>query len=218
MNAANTPKWLRFLERYLGWIAIPNIGILFVTLQALGFLLVAADPVWIDRLALYPTLVHIGEYWRLITFLSLPISTSPFWVIFVLWFIYYIFGTIEKEWGSFKTTFYVLISVLLTIAVSMLFNYPVLQASDFESTLFLAAAAFFPEAEVQLFFVIPVKMRWLGWLTLLFLVVRFVGADFVGRIYLLAIYFNYFLFFGPAVVQRIRYRIRRETFKRRMKP
>src|SRR5205823_2070717 len=140
---------------------IPGIGILFITLQALGFLLVASDPIWMLRLALDPDAVLRGhEYWRLITFLALPLSMSPLWVIFVLWFLYFIFSSIETEWGSFKTTFYVLVSVVVTIAFSFAFNYPVTQVSHFESTLFLAAASLFPEMEILLFFVVPVKMKW----------------------------------------------------------
>ena len=216
MPTHNSPKWLRFVQRYLGWIAIPNIAILIVTLQALGFLLVSSDPIWIDRLALDPIRFQAGEYWRAITFLSLPISLSPIWVLFVLWFIYFILNGIESIWGSFKTTFYVLISVLFTVGVSLILGTPVTQVTDFESTLFLAAAALMPDMEVRLFFVLPVKMKWLGWLTLAFLFVRFLGADMNGRIYLLAIYFNYFLFFGPALYERMKYRIRRENFKRRM--
>lgn len=212
------PRWLNRLERYLGWIAVPNIAVLFITLQAFGFLLVSSDPIWIERLYLDPDLVSLGgQYWRLITFLALPISIHPIWVIFVLWFIFFILNGIEKAWGAFRTTFYVLVSLLLTIAMSFAFHYPVTQASDFESTLFLAAAGLFPDMEVRLFFFIPVKMKWLGWLTLGFLLLRFFQSDLAGRMYLIAIYSNYFLFFGPALVNRIRLYVRRETFKRKMK-
>ena len=212
-----SPKWLKFLERKMQWLAIPNISIIFVTLQALGFLMVMSDGVWVERLALLPDRVLAGEYWRVITFLALPLSLSPIWVIFTLMFIYYILNTIESEWGSFKTTFYVLVSILLTIAVSFTFNYPVTQVSDFESTLFLAAAALFPEQEVRLFLAIPVKMKWLAWLSLAFFGLKLIQSDWVGRIFLIAIYSNYLIFFGPALLDQIRNRIRRAKFKRQMR-
>ncbi len=212
-----SPKWLGFLERYLRWLAIPNLAIILVTLQVLGFLLVTTDPIWLDRLALYPGQVLQGEYWRLITFLSLPLTLNPFWVIFGLWFLYFILDTIEREWGAFKTTFYVLVSIVLTIAVSFALDLPVLEVTDLQSTLFLAAAALFPEFEVRLFFIIPVKMRWLGWLTLTFLFVRLFQSSWDGRFYLLAIYSNYCLFFGPVLVNRIRQWIRRENFKKQLR-
>jgi len=135
MFSGQTQKWMRFLERRLGWIAVPNLAVILVTLQALGFLMVMSDPIWIGRLALVPELVLAGEYWRLVTFLALPLSTSPLWVIFTLWFLYFVVNMIENEWGAFKTTFYVLISICLMIAFSFVFQYPITQIAGFESTL-----------------------------------------------------------------------------------
>ncbi len=209
-------KWLRVLERRLGWIAIPNIAILLVTLQGLGFLMVSSNPIWVERLALVPELVRQGEFWRLITFLALPLSLSPIWVVFALWFIYFILNAIESEWGSFKTTFYFLISYFLTIAFSFTFNYPILEISDIESTLFLAAATLFPEYEVQLFMIIPVKMKWIGAFSGFFIILRLFQVGWLGKLYLLAIYANYLIFFGPQLIDRIKQMIRRWNYRRKL--
>lgn len=212
-----SPQWLRTLERKLSWIAIPNIAILLVTLQALGFLMVAYQPIWVERLALIPSYVLTGEYWRLITFLALPLSLSPFWVIFVLWFIYFILNAIESEWGAFKTTFYILICYVLTVGFSFIFDYPITQITDIETTLFLAAASLFPEMEVRLFFLLPVKMKWLAVLSGGFVLLRFFQLDWVGKGYLLAIYANYLLFFGPMLLDHIKHAIRRWNYRRKLK-
>jgi len=217
MNSHDTPRWLQILERKMQWLAIPNIAILLVTLQALGFLMITSNPTWLNLLALFPEAVKDGEYWRLITFLALPLSTSPIWVLFTLWFLYYIVNTIENVWGAFKTTLYVLVSVLLTIALSLSLHFPVTQASDFESTLFLAAAMLFPEMEVRLFFAIPVKMKWLAWITLGFLSYRFLQSAWIERFYLIAIYSNFVIFFGPAAISRVRHFIRRQKFKNQIR-
>ncbi len=210
-----TPAWLRTLERKLSWLAVPNIAILFVTLQAAGFFFVMSDPIWLERLALIPSRVLQGEPWRLVTFLSLPLSLSPIFVLFVLWFLYFIVNLIEDQWGAFKTTFYVLVSILITIAYSFAFNYPVTNVTHFQSTLFLAAAALFPEFQVNLFFVLPVKMRWLAWLTLGFLALELLRGTWLDRGYLLAIYSNYLLFFGPAYAGRFKNYLRKRDFDRR---
>lgn len=207
------PAWLRFLERRFSWLAIPNIAILFVTLQAMGFIFVMMDPIWVGRLALIPQAVSVGEYWRVVTFLALPVSLSPLWVIFSLWFLYFILNLIENQWGAFKTTFYVLVSILLTIAYSFLFSLPILSVSHFQSTLFLAAAALFPEMEVRLFLAIPVKLKWMAWLNLAYLAYEFFQNDWVGRGYILAIYSNCVIFFGPAALSSIKQAYRRQKFK-----
>lgn len=208
------PVWLQFLQKKIPWLAVPNIGILFVTLQVIGFLLINYDSVWFQRLALFPDNVLAGEYWRLITFLALPLSFNPFWAIIVLWFVYFIFSSLESEWGSFKTTLYILCSLILTIASSLLLDIPVTSASDFQATVFLAAAVLFPNFEIRLFFVLPVKMKWLGWLTGIFLIYRFFFSPWSEKLYLLAIYGNFLLFFGPAVLDHFSQIRRQREFKK----
>lgn len=217
MLDGSTPKWLKFLERRIPWLAIPGIGLLFITLQALGFLLVMSDPVWELRLALDPLAVLRGlQLWRLVTFLALPLSMSWLWVIFVLWFLYFVFSTIESEWGSFKTTLYVLVSVVVTITFSLTFDYPVTSVRHFESTMFLAAASLFPETEILVFGIVPVKMKWLAWLSLAFVALELVNGGWLDRFFIVAIYSNCLLFFGPAFLSRLHQWKRRRDFRKGM--
>lgn len=209
----NDPKWLKFLERNMGWLAVPHISIILVTLQALGFLLVFTNPIWMSTLSLFPDQAIHGEPWRFVTFLSLPVSTSPIWFIFATMFMYSILNSIESEWGAFKTTFYILVSVVLTILYSVIFGYPVMQTSDFYSTLFLASAALFPDHEINLYMVFPVKMKHLGWLTLAFLGWRVFQGEWMDRFFLLTIYSNYLIFFGPALFYRIKQWKRRRDYR-----
>ncbi len=201
----------------MSWLAIPGISVLLVTLQGLGFLMVMSDPIWITRLALIPEAVLLGEPWRLITFLALPLSMSPIWVLFSLWFLYFVVNLIEQEWGAFKTTLYVLISIMVTIGFSFAFSYPVTNISKFESSLFLAAAALFPEMEIRLFFAIPVKIKWLAWFTLALVGIELVRTDWMDRFFILAIYSNYLVFFGPQLLGQIKNAVRRYEYKRRMR-
>ena len=211
------PNWLRYLSRHLRWLAVPNLAVIIVTLQALGFLFVLSDPVWFERLALIPERVLQGEVWRLITFLALPLSLSPLWMIFSLWFLYFILNLIESEWGDFKTTLYVLVSLVLTIVFSFVFGYPVTQVSDFTSTLFLAAAALYPNFEIRMYFVIPVKMKYLGWLALAFVGLRLIQGGWIDRLFLITIYSNYLVFFGPMVASRIKDWNRRRNYKAKLR-
>ena len=217
MSNGTTPNWLQALERRLGRLAVPNIATFIVGLQFIGFVLVVSDPDWRWRLALIPESVLQGEIWRLITFLALPISLSPFWLLFVLWFLYFIVDGIENAWGAFRTTFYILISVLLTICFSLVFMVPITYVGDLESTLFLAAAALNPEYQILLFLVLPVKIAWLAWLTGAFVLWRFFTGSWVDRLYLLAIYSNYLLFFAPYLYWRVKQRYRRWQFKRQLR-
>jgi len=217
MIYGQTPGWLERCERRLRWIAIPNIASFLVGLQGIGLVLVLADPRWWSQLALVPQLVLEGEVWRLLTFLALPLSSSPLWMLFVLWFLYSIVDTIENLWGAFKTTFYILISVLLTIGFSLAFMVPITSVGGLQSTLFLAAAALAPDTQILLFLFLPVKIAWLAWLTAAFVLWRFVAGTWLERLYLLAIYANYLLFFAPYHYGQLKRRYRRWEFRRQFK-
>ena len=212
------PKWLEKLERRMPWLAIPNIALYLVGLQVLGLLLVLSDPQAREVLVLDPHLVVKGEVWRLGSFLALPLSTSLLWTAFVLYFLYFIVNGIESEWGAFKTTFYILTSALLTIAFAFAFQVPITSVQHLELTLFLAAAAIAPDYEILLFFILPVKLKWLAWLTVAFIVWQFCLGSWLTKIYLLALYANYLLFFGPyhwwQLNQWIRRRKMRGQFRR----
>lgn len=195
-------------------LGVPYLALYLVGAQALGFLLVLYDRRMMLLLMLDPYLVLKGELWRLVTFLALPLSLSPLWMVFVLYFLYFIINGIEEEWGEFRTTLYVLVGVLLTIAFSFAFRMPITSIVELQSTLFLAAATIAPEYQILLFLVIPVKMKWLAWLSVAYIVWSLVVGTWLGRLYLLTMYANYLLFFGPYFVGRLRAFLRRKKFQR----
>ncbi|MBC7386931.1 MAG: hypothetical protein H7301_12320 [Cryobacterium sp.] len=212
--ATNDPQWLKNLSRRFQFLAVPHIAILLVTLQIFGFLLVLSDPVWFERLILLPERVTNGEVWRLVTFLAIPLTSSPIWMVFALLFLNSVLSSIESEWGAFKTTLYVLTSILVTVSFSFIFRYPVIQVTDFTSTLFLAAAALFPEYEMRVYFLFPVKMKYLGWLALAFVGLRLLQGSWIDRFFILAIYSNYLLFFGPSAFSQFRNWKRRREYRK----
>ena len=104
----------------------------------------------------------------------------------MLFFYYSVGNTLERTWGTYRYNVYLFSGMLFTILGSflamgmsyilnpVLLNNPALaetvmfSGSTFFSTyyinmsIFLAFAATFPEAQVLLMFVIPVKMKWMG--------------------------------------------------------
>jgi hypothetical protein len=207
------PKWLEKIERHARWLAIPNLALLLVGLQVLGFVLVYLDPKWWGLLVLEPRLVLQGELWRLISFLAVPFSPNPLWMFFALNFLYFIVNGVEDEWGEFRTTFYVLVSAVLTIGFCFAFGSSMASPGYLESTLFFAAATIAPECEILLFFILPVKLKWLAWVSLIFIGLAFVNGSWLDRLYLVVIYANYLLFFGPYYSWQLKQWQRRRKFK-----
>jgi len=64
--------------------------------------------------------------------------------------------------------------------------------------------------------IIPVKMKWLAWLTATYIIWALIFSTWLSRLYLLTMYANYLLFFGPYFLGRLKAYYRREKFKRDM--
>lgn len=213
MLDGQTPKWIDRLERLMPGLGIPNLALYFVGAQGLGFLLLLANPQALNLLALDPYLVLHGELWRLVTFLAVPLTDSLLWMVFALWFLYFIINAIEQEWGEFRTTLYVLVAVVLTIAFSFVFSCRIGSIVELQSTLFLAAATIAPEYQILLFFILPVKLKWLAWLSVAFIIWALIFNSWLGRLYLVVMYTNYLLFFGPYFADRLKAYQRRKKFQ-----
>jgi hypothetical protein len=213
MLYGQTPKWIDWLDRRMPGFGIPNLALYLIGAQACGFLLRLANPNAVLLLLLDPSLVLKGEVWRLVTFLAVPLTSNLLWMVFALYFLYFIINGIEAEWGEFRTTLYVLVAVLLTIVFSFAFQVRIDNTAELGSTLFLAAATIAPEYQILLFMVLPVKMKWLAWLTVAYIVYALIVGSWLSRLYLLTMYANYLLFFGPYFAGRLKAFYRRKKFQ-----
>jgi len=200
-----SPRWLESAERKFGFLAIPNLGLVLVALQALGSLLLwfkaGSDPdamsILLERLVLDPQAVFAGEVWRIVTFLAIPLSTNLLMII-VLWFLYFVLSSLAQSWGDFKLTVYILIAWIGTVLASLIFQVPVESFLLIESSFFFALATLIPDYEVLLFFLVPVKIKWVALVTavmMFFIPLVFSGWDY--KLYLIVASLNYILFFGP---------------------
>lgn len=160
-----------------------------------------------------------GQVWRLITFLFLPPITRPFWIILSLYFYYSIGRELENKWGSAKFNLYYLIGVLGVIVSAMTTGYSMNTYLNY--SLFFAYAILFPNTEFYLFFIIPIKVKYLA----LFNAVFYIYVLFVGtlqqRVAILIVLVQLTLFFGDDFFKIIRVKVTtygvRKNFKRNMK-
>lgn len=164
------------------------------------------------------------QLWRLLTWLVVPNSTNPFYLLLGCYFYYWIAAMLEREWGTAKfNAFYfsgALISVVLGMLVGWLqtaqthFYTPISLSYYLNLSIFLVLATIFGELQVLLFFVVPVKMKWMAILDVVLVVVsmvRLVSAGFwMLALAPLASFINYFIFTWPFWSTRLG-RARRRT-------
>ena len=161
---------------------IPRLMMYIVFMSAVVYIISFMDRTntFLQLLAFHPGLIIRGEIWRLVTWIFLPLNNNIFFTAIMLYFYYFIGGTLEREWGTPKFTVYYLFGILLNIIYGFLAWLAVRSSSNavivdllwlntvwlapnyLNLSMFFAFAALFPDHRILLFFFIPVKMKWMA--------------------------------------------------------
>ena len=214
-------NWLNKLERKIGKFYIRNLMLIIIIGTTFVFLLNYMGYDISERLVLDRNLILKGEVWRFITFIFVPSSQNIITFILSMYF-YYLAGTgLEHEWGEFKFNFYYFIGILATIFVTMITG--VKATGDFINlSLFLAFARIYPNFQILLFYIIPIKVKYLAIFNWILIGINFLSVgSLAGKILTLVPLLNFFLFFGKDIFNgtksgAINYR-RQQKFKSQIK-
>ena len=196
-------RLLARLERRFGRRAPGNLTHVLIAAQAGGLLLGLVAPETLGLLQFDIDRILAGEVWRLVSWLALPPSLSLLWALFALYWLHIIGTSLEAEWGAFKFLVYWLVGVIGTIAAAALAHAPA-SNTVFLMTLFLAFATLWPDYEIRVFFVLPIKVKWLALLDAAFLVQYTFSRPGLEKLLPLIGVANYLLFFGGALWDRLR--------------
>jgi membrane associated rhomboid family serine protease len=206
--------WIDKLERRLGFLAVPGLIRIIVGFSALVFILVRLNPDFRFVLDLDPARIRHGEVWRLVTYIFIPQTLSFLWIIFALWFLWFIGDGLERAWGPLRLTLYVIVGMVGTTAAAFFFGSN-FSNSMLIASLFFAFARFYPNEIIYAFFILPVKIKWLAWVSAAFLLLGFFMNSNSYRMALLAALSNYLIFFGPQIVYEARHRQEVSTRRKR---
>ncbi len=169
-------------EKKFGKYAVKNLTLYLIIGYVLGYIIHLINPNMYDLLTLDPYMVFQGQVWRLVTWvLTMPEQLSIFTIIML--FLYYSLGqSLERTWGTYKYNVYLFSGFLFT-AVGAMILYIVLCAyygsmlsvsiignnigacvSTYyiNMSIFLAFAATYPDMQLLLYFIIPIKVKWFG--------------------------------------------------------
>lgn len=195
--------WIDKLDRKFGRHSIPHL-MYFIT----GIMLA----VYVANLVLGGTissmlyfdrgLIFQGQVWRLLTFAFLPPNSSPIWILFSLYFYCIIGNGLESAWGSFRFNIFYLVGVIATILSGLITGYAV---NDYlNMSLFLAFAAIYPDHQVLMFFFLPIKIKWLALLDIVYFLGAFLFGTWSSRVAILFAVLNILLFFGGDFLRNIK--------------
>lgn len=208
--------FLTKLERKYGKFAIPNLTMILIGGFILGYMIEIMQPEALALINLNPAKIMQGQVYRLITWIIMPPGTVSILVIITLMFYFSIGRTLENTWGDFRYTLYILsgivftdIGVVVTYLVMKLIGQAELAAffAEYSNTstyylcmsLFLAYAFMFPDMQVLLYFIIPIRVKWLGYLDIAYLIVAILSHGmmgyYAGMVTVIMSVFNFILFY-----------------------
>ena len=203
-------RFLHTLESKFGRFAIPGLVQTIALLQLLVFIIQLfmgeqGGVVYTRALSLDMSKVLQGEVWRLVTHVFISPRTNIVFAVLGTMMVMWIGRTLDEAWGAFRVNLYVfgwMLVVTLAVMVSPLAAALVdlgLPTSLFlYQTLLFAMATLFPNEEISMYFVLPVKMKWVAWLTLASTIFMVMKAP-VLLMPVLAAHLNYLVAFGPGL-------------------
>jgi membrane associated rhomboid family serine protease len=189
------------LHQLLERCAVPGLIRYVVLFNALVFILHLIYPGYLSVLELDPAMVLHGQIWRLVTWIFIPETLSPFWIFFSLLFLLYLGDGLETAMGATKLTLFYLSGIILCTVVSFFFGLlgsggSIGRANTFLNlSLLLAFATVYPEFKVLVFFVLPVRIAWLALFSAAIMILSALGQPLVVTATLGAAFLNFFLFF-----------------------
>ena len=216
MNQRNRLR--RKLEKY----AIPNLTLYLIICYGIGYLMQYLVPAGYQYLMLDPFLVLKGQVWRLVTWILIPPDSSNiFFVLITLYLYYSLGGLLERIWGTYKYNVYLFSGLLFTIlGAFVLCGYSVLMGAQptmytglyvlnngsavyfgqfstyyINMSIFLACAASIPDVQVLLMFIFPIKVKWLGIVYGIILLVNCIQGGIATWIVVIFSLLNFLVFF-----------------------
>ena len=192
-------NFLDKMERKYGKYAIKNLPAIIVALYAAGYIISALMPELLSYLTLSPYLILHGQVWRVISWVLVPPGSLDLFTIIMLYFYFSLGRTLEYTWGAFRFNVYIFSGIIFTVIGAFLLYF--MGGSGYFSTyyinmsIFLAFAITYPDMEVLLYFLIPIKMKWMGVVYGFFIVLSLIQGSWADRISIVMSLLNFLIFF-----------------------
>ncbi len=249
-------KWFAKMERKFGKYAIQGLMRYVAAVSVAGALIGLINPdIYFSYLSLDIYQILHGQVWRLVTFVLYPSVTgngaggifiNMFWYGLMLYIFLWIGGILERAWGSFRFNAFYFSGIFLMLLVSFAYYFVAVAAygsavapaigyslaaqvdlDNLNYSMFIMFAFLFPNTQFLLYFIVPIKAKWLGIINLVVYGIQIVQcfqtrtvSSFMAMFLLVAVLANFGLFYliarnpqgiGAAVRQKKRRVVYRNT-------
>jgi hypothetical protein len=203
--------WIRWLEARAGFLGIPRLMQMIALLNGLVYLLHLLQPSYVFALLLIPERILHGEVWRLVSYIFVPEmllrggnpALQPLFLFVYLWFLVWMGDALERAWGAFRVTLYYFLGMVGVTIAAFLFGGGGLFAFLLNLSLFFAFATLYPDVQIYVLFVLPLKVKWLALVSLAPLFLELLLGSLSTKAAILVSFLNYFVFFGPTIYSKM---------------
>lgn len=199
------------LERSFGWLAIRNLSLYLVMGQVAVLFAAMFQMIDLERLIYAPVLVlEGGEWWRLVTFMfvvPVPPPTAILSFVFLAfgWYLFYLMGgALEAQWGAFRFNAFLFTSYALTILLTFLAPNSLVTNAFILGSVFIAFAYLNPDFELMMFFILPVKIKWLALIACVLGGYRFLVGGIPTKLQIGAAVIAFLFFFAGDMIRTLR--------------
>ncbi len=217
-------KLIYKLERKFGRYAIPNLMKYVVMLYMIGLVVGTILPSGFYNLflSLNFEMIKRGQVWRIITFIIPNISINDLLYVILSAYLFYMIGNaLERAWGAFRFNLYffsgIFFNILSSFITYLLTGISLSPSLDYlYGSMFFAFAALYPDTQFFIYFIIPIKAKYMAWfngaLYIFNIVQSIIIGNFFGVIPIIVSMANFLIFF---FVTRNYKRISPREFERR---
>jgi hypothetical protein len=148
-------------------------------------------------------LILNGHLWRLVSFIFIPPTMSFIPFALTLYFYYLMSRVLESEWGTLKFNIFYLSGIAITALYSLVADaFPT--AFYINMSLFFAYATLYPDNQILLFFVLPIKVKILAYIDAAYFLFMIIFNAFPNNLVPLMAVMNYLVFFGGDIYRIMR--------------
>nr|WP_288861837.1 hypothetical protein [uncultured Faecalicatena sp.] len=223
-------NWLNKLERKFGRYAIHNLPMYLLGGYVIGYGIYYLMPNLLNWLTLEPGMILHGQVWRIVSWVLIPPSGNILTIIIMMMLYYSLGNALERTWGAFRYNVYIFSGILFTVIGAFILYFITggfIGLGIFFSTyyinmsIFLAFAASYPDMELLLYFILPIKIKWMALVYAVMILYTMVRGNIAVRVAIVASLLNFVIFFFSSRNMKPyspKERARKTKFKQQSRP
>lgn len=198
-------NWLNKMESKFGRYAIRNLTMYLIGTYVIGYGIYFLLPSLFQWLTLEPAYILRGQVWRIVSWILIPPSGNIITIVIMLMFYYSLGTALERTWGAFRYNVYIFSGILFTVLGAFLLYFFIggnlvgygayFNTYYINMSIFLAFAASYPDMEVMLYFILPIKIKWMALVYAAYILYALVMGNIVTRVSIAASLLNFVVFF-----------------------